>query len=209
MCDKYVLKKKGLYKGRKNVTGILPTLMQEFITVDKNVTIRDICKMMYRHKNFYSLLFFQHYCGDYIELILSTKKAKVQEYDILNVYLSANLDKNKRDLELYYLWNVDGIKNKTAYAIDLSPLAEIVDVPIVLGNGILSDCRYSNPIEMTHKQMKTSITLYDLINCLFNEISFNGLPKRKEEMFNKIQKILKDNHIIGGKEIEKSISNIM
>lgn len=199
MFDKYVLKKKGLYKGRKNVTDLLPILMQEFITVDKNVTIRDLCKMMYKHKNFFSLLFHQHYCGDYLDLILNTKKSKIKEYDILNVYLSADLDKDKKNLELYYIWYVDGIKDKTAYAIDLSPLKEIVDVPIVLGKGTLSDCRYSNPTEITYKQIDTAITLYDLINCLFNEISFNGLPKKKEEMFDKIQKILKDNHLIGGK----------
>ena len=190
MFDKYVLKRRGVYKGKKNITNVLPTLMQEFITIDKNVTLRDIFKMLYKYKNFFSVLFYQHSFKEYVDYALNTKKLKKQEYDKLNVYLSADIDKVKKGFDLYYIWYADGIKKRKSYAIDLCPLEEILDVPIVLGKGVFTDNRYSNPTEITYKSVDTQITLYDLFNCLFNEISFNGLPDEKKEMFNKLKRVV-------------------
>lgn len=189
MFDTYVLKKKGLYKGKKNVTDILPTLMQEYITIEKDVTFRDIFKMMYKHKRFFSILFYQHYFEQYVDFALKTKKLKKQEYDTLNVYLSADIDKTKKGFDLYYIWYVDGMEGKKPYAIDLCPLEEIIDVPIILGKGVFSDNRYSNPTEITYKYVDTQITVYDLFNCLLNELSFNGLPDKKKSMLDKLKKI--------------------
>lgn len=200
MFDTYVLKKNGLYKGKKNITEILPMYMQEFITIGKNVTLRDIFKMMSKHKKFFSVLFYQHYFEQYVEHALKTRKLKKQEYDKLNVYLSADIDKTEKGFDLYYIWYVDGMKKKKAYAIDLCPLEEIIDVPIVLGKGTFTDNRYSNPTEITYKSVDTQITVYDLFNCLLNEVSFNGLPDMKKKKFDELKETI--GHVIKSSDIK-------
>ena len=81
MKKDYIIKKNGLYHGDKNITKILPTCMQEFIKVDKDVTLRDIFKMLNKHKEFFSTLFFGHYCKEYI-----SKKYKISANSISVVY---------------------------------------------------------------------------------------------------------------------------
>lgn len=195
----YVLKKDGLYYGRDNITDIMPTKLQEFVKINKGVTLRDIFRMLNKNKKFFSILFKEHYCKEYIKLGLNIKSCGTNYFDTLIIYLSATIDEsypNKNLTDLNYVWYVDGIKDKQAYAIDLSHLSKLIDVPITIGEGCLTnflDC--SDDKSISSIKLSSQPTLYDVLNCLLNEISFHGLPKQQKEFNKKLDKIMSENNI--------------
>ena len=110
----YVLKKDGLYYGRDNITDIMPTKLQEFVKINKGVTLRDIFRMLNKNKKFFSILFKEHYCKEYIKLGLNIKSCGTNYFDTLRIYLSATIDEsypNKNLTDLNYVCYVDGIKD--------------------------------------------------------------------------------------------------
>lgn len=195
----YVLKKNGLYYGKDNITKQMPTKLQEFVKINKGVTLRDIFKMMNMNKKFFSELFKEHYCKEYIKYGLNIKSCGTNYFDVLRIYLSATMDTglSKDDIELNYIWYVDGIKDNQLYAIDLSHLSKIIDVPIIIGYGYFNDFVTGNKECKSVDSIKISgqPTLYDILNCLLNEISFHGLPSHQAKFNKNLDRILKDNGI--------------
>lgn len=199
----YVLKRDGLYYGRDNITDIMPTKLQEFVKINKGVTLRDIFKMLNKNKKFFSILFNEHYCKEYIKYGLKVKSCGTNYFDTLRIYLSATMDnsfpknKDSNNIDLNYIWYIDGIKDNNSYAIDLSHLSKIIDVPITIGSGYFNDFVTGNKDAKSIDSISilAQPTLYDILNCLLNEISFHGLPSHQEKFNEKLNKILQDNGI--------------
>lgn len=206
MKKDYIIKKNGLYHGDKNITKVLPTCMQEFVKIDKDVTLRDIFKMLNKHKEFFSTLFFGHYCKEYIEYALKIRKNQKQSFSKLIIHISSTLDHSYKKKNLYdvsYVFYTDGIKGKVIYAIDLSDLKDIIDTPITITDGQFTDMLTADDGKAVDSiKISSEPTLYEFLNSILNEISFHGLPGDNKKMKDTLDSYMDELGMQKSKDVE-------
>lgn len=190
----YVLKKNGLFCGRADLSKALPMFLNEYVTIKKGVTLRvlfDLMSINTKSKKIFNIIFNDVLCAEYLKYYTKIESCGKKYYDNISISPAVDIDFDENNSGIInHGLCVDGVKNDTKYAIDLDHLSKIIDVPIKLESGLLTDMRNNSDknIDSSHITIE-SIRLYDLLYAVLNEISFNGLPNQKDKMLKKLKRI--------------------
>lgn len=96
-----------------------------------------------------------------------------EEYSMLSMFVDLHATK-------------DG-DNET-YSISMTPLNELLDVPVVFGRGTVTtfiDKEYQN-----YSDNETSITMFNTINGILDDITFHGSEEGKKEVLENIKNVM-------------------
>lgn len=162
MTEELKLTKKGLIKGKKNVTQYIYSYMNERFKIEKGVTIRKL--MEFSDDEIIDYLFHHQWFKDYKEYIKDKKMKQFYDYILID-YTDNDYD-------------IIGVKENNRYAVDTENIVEYCDTEIRLGKRIIKNI----------KENMKDIMLFDLYNALMQEISYHGSPENTEKFHEKLKK---------------------
>lgn len=91
----------------------------------------------------------------------------------------------------HHTFRASGAKKeeKEVYSLSMTPLREILDVPLVMGR---SDVYIFGDEDYRHLVFEEPMTLNDMIMAIISEITFFGTDEQKEQEFHDIKDALED-----------------
>jgi hypothetical protein len=161
----------------------------ENVTLEEGFTLRSYFKMVER----YPLLqkfdcYFPEYIREYRECPPSgciDDLDCIEMTKVVDITVSEKYD--LRDLTVYN--DIHGLgKEDQGYAIEFTPLHEILDVPFKLGNCV--EIRYKDELESN--EYETSFTFFEFLKAIIWELSFMGNPNERDASFTKIKEDVKE-----------------
>jgi len=112
----------------------------------------------------------------------------LQKVTRINIWNDNSIDDEIENYIDVYGYNE---KTETCYAIDLSSLKEIIDIPLKLGNHIFYKEIYnlsnSSDDKNISEEYETQFSLLDIIHSIIWELSFYGIPERRNKIYNELK----------------------
>lgn len=196
---------------------LVPAYLTEYVDLEHRPTLRDVLKAV-RDNPVLSLIFRRiafiedHIDDEYIKTddgvdLLHVTQIASYHYSEKTPYINFDaMDKDGPNEQGFYPLNmdyedkeyssmsmyVDLHATKTGddetYSISMTPLCELLDVPIVFGKGTMVS--YIDH-QMTHHVCDdTEITMFDAINAILDDITFHGDEDHKQEVLGDLQETM-------------------
>lgn len=202
---KYVYKNvtAGYAKGKRNpedtpvdrILGRLDILcyLQHAVQLEDGFTLRSYFKLI---ENYPALACLDGYFHDYIEEYKKAPKKNCVMDDVAHIELSevVDLSEHKDMTSDVQIWvNVSGkdkIDEKQRWALDFTPLSEMLDVPIVLSGCCVTD--YKGEKFEIREFKEYTFSFWEFLTSIIDELSFHGTSKDKQGRSDELKKIVKD-----------------
>ena len=194
-----ILKKDGRIVSKdkgKALKFALPYLSRN-IELEDGYTLRSYFKTVLKFKELQSL---DNFFESFIEEYNSCKKrgCTCDDLEYIELYKEIGTSNESYGSELSEGYTVHGKATAKAmdeisgsyYAIEMSPLKELLDLPIKIASTIFFDVDYKKePYEQIRKEYPDhKLTLFEFITSIIYELSFHGTPKKRNEAVLELEK---------------------
>jgi hypothetical protein len=166
--------------------------LRHAVELESGFTLRSYFKLI---ENYPALQSLDYYFFGYVDEYKEAPKKNCVMEDISRIELSNVIDLSEDEgVSDVQAWiNFSG-RDKTdenqGWALDFSPLAEMLDIPIALSGCRVNDCTKQNLT--TRKYKEYSFSFWEFLMGIIDEISFCGTSKDKKEMLEHLKKMVKD-----------------
>jgi hypothetical protein len=169
-------------------------LNKELECIEEGVTLRDVFSLMEPNKEFYSILFDDCFFNDFLEAVTTKKASRPSDLEYLKVSRDVTVVSTlgSNEVEIGNMASFDGIgydeqdcTKLTRYALDLSEVEDLADVPIKLDLSL-------NFLVGSNHHGDAVFSLYDFLLAIIWELSFVGKPGSQQELRDSITKQIED-----------------
>lgn len=208
-CDEYV---------EKEVDKLSP-YFNEVVELDDNFALADLFDYIEREKDLFNIVF-SSYLGHFplqafIDEIRKPVPEGKEESEIDYIELRRYGEYFNGEVEIWV--DVCGVNEKTqdGYGIEFSLLNKIKHIPLLLNKTFevseikippklirffirlgkkfgLPLKRWASPFDYVYVSGTTRFTVYELISEVLNEISFAGIPEKRDETWNGVKEDIKE-----------------
>lgn len=175
----------------KKVLNILHYLQYPVALVE-GFTLRDLFKTVILYPR---LQLIDNYFFDYVdEYRASPDKGCGTDDEIFAINLTKEIELDEDSSYMNDSISVDGQGEKDTYAIDFSPLSELLDLPLNLNNAEVLTTSYSSTkkTKFAKAEYEADFTLWEVLHSVIWELSFHGIPKERDKNGQHILEIAKD-----------------
>jgi len=208
-CDKFIEKE----------VDKLSLYLNEVVELDNNFTLADLFDYIEREKDLFNVVFSSQLGHFPLQAFIDEIRKLVPEGGERSEidYLEIRRYGEYSDGEVEIWVDVCGVNEKTGdgYGIEFSPLNEIKHIPlrlnktfkvselkipskfirflITLGKKLgIPLKRWESPFDYVYVSGTTCFTVYELISEVLNEISFAGVPEKRDETWNGVKEDIKE-----------------
>jgi hypothetical protein len=208
-CDKYV---------EKEVDKLSP-YFNEVVELDDNFTFADLFDYIEREKDLFNAVFSSHLGHHPLQAFIDEIRKPMPEGGERSKidYVELRRYGERFDGEVEIWVDVCGVNEKTGdgYGIEFSPLNEMKYIPLRLNKTFkVSELkipskfirflitlgkkfgiplkRWESPFDYVYVSGTTCFTVYELISEVLNEISFAGVPEKRDETWNGVKEDIKE-----------------
>lgn len=143
------------------------------IILEEGYTVRDLFKMVEKYCELQLIdNLFPYYVNEYV---MCDGQGCVTK-DMLAVTIQKTFVLNEDDLD--EVIDVGGRGSTDDYAIDFTPLKELLDVPLILDKWLIFTVA-----TQTKKYLEKSYTLWEVLSSFIYEIGFYGKPEDRDREF--------------------------
>jgi hypothetical protein len=158
--------------------------LYDSICFSKNVTLRDIFLLMARNISAFSSVVGCPFLEDLIEEALSDPKMGKDKNGLAILKLSRILVIEDGELRSHFEFH--GIGQKECYALEFTPINELVLYTIILNEVVVvEDCKDENKIYL---KANKAYTLADILVGIIDELAFMGPPDVREFALEELKK---------------------
>jgi len=184
-----------------DITDELPMSLYDKCILDENLTLKDIILLCKKHEDLFKIIQRKNFFNDYIDYLLE-EDCEEEEFDDtlevrgceINFTLDLDLVANK-DTSTYSYYHFDfyGIDTKEpdmeiGIGVIGHNVRKYVNLPIRLKEHMyLTDSSKDIKFETNKEYRAPEITLGEIINTIFYEISFYGGPAKAKDFFNELR----------------------
>jgi len=178
--------------------GLIKSLTDQ-IVFSSDFTFRDFFNHLLREKKDINKMFFSTMRGcridDYVNDINTPKKQK-KDTEITSVQVGWRIEVDKNELEI--TTGFHGVDKKggnresaveTAYGMSMTPLYVYADMPFRLNRSFIIEDYQQKTIKKVLKSEK-SFTVFEVINAVLYEITWDGTPKERDKRSKELDKQL-------------------
>lgn len=169
----------------------LQPFLNEAVELSDDFTLSDLFYFIEREVAFFNLVFASQLGHFPLKLFIEEYKKPVpekkddDEVDYLEVSSCAELQE-WGDIDIYLDFHGMGEKDGICYAVEFTPLNELKQYPLCIDKTFkMYDMRKTDSLCLIIEG-KRYFTVYEMIGCILDEISFCGAPEQRDEHFKKI-----------------------
>lgn len=164
----------------------------EYLCLDKNITLRDLFLLMNKHMEYFSVISAYSFLRELIQEALMEPEELSEDINFLELRRVAVMDKddecsdNQEDY-LFKTFEFSGIGPDDKFGLELFPLNSIITLPLFLNEKV-----EIQQDEKTIFKYNEKFTLYDVINGILEELAYAGTEEDREALRTKIKAAIKE-----------------
>jgi hypothetical protein len=166
--------------------------LSSHVELDNGFSLRDYFKLL---ENYHFLQMLDDDIQDFLDEYKELPKIGCLGATIVNLNLSTvfSID-DKAEGNICYGFDFYCWDGKDKQGIDLLPLSQILDAPLIIDNGEIEHYDSSDDVESNSNDNYNSesikcryINLFSFLKGIMEELAFYGSPKEKEDIFNTLK----------------------
>lgn len=150
------------------------------ILLDNEYTLRSYFKMIEKYPDLQKLdLFYSSFLEEYNKC--PKEGCKEEGIDEIHISTDFELEKEIEEYSMTYSWHIFGINyvDDVNYGLDFLPLSHLLDIPIKIVDGYFSKINYNNIKTEEQFICKSELIMWDFIQSFIWELSFYGVPEKR------------------------------
>jgi hypothetical protein len=171
------------------------TLLQFPIELEENFTLRSYFNLVIKYP---ALSLIDGFFPGYIEEFFKCPDSGCVEGILSAISLCRVISIEKDQIEFYV--SVSGVgkeKDTESYAIEFTPLKNLLDLPIILEEAMVTTIPNSTIVKTPKPKIDTLryttyYSLWDFLHAIIYELSFCGFSEERDAKFDELQTTLKD-----------------
>ncbi len=164
----------------------------EYLCLDKNITLRDLFLLMNKHMEYFSVISAYSFLRELIQEALMEPEELTEDINFLELRRVAVIDNDDECLEeqnnyLFKNFEFSGVGPNDRFGLELLPLSSIITLPLFFNEKV--------EIQQDEKTVFTyyeKFTLYDVINGILEELAYAGTEEDREILRTKIKAAIKE-----------------
>ena len=166
-------------------------------TIEEGVTLLDIFNVVDKYQDIKDFIEEYSYVGDidafHTEARLPKAKLEKEFVDLSSLRITSVVERWNRTSSVDIRFDFSGVVDsdpETGYSLSLSPLNTYAHCPVILDQQFIT--YFNEQDEYVKERRDTYYTLLDILDCIYNDISFYGNAEDREAFSESLQQQVDD-----------------